>query len=240
MFYRFLIAKLLEDYMNEPCPVNKWVLDQAKCIVKQEDYTRAKDGSNMDTTYQVHVVYPLEEMMLDRDHVKNKLRAAVMGQEHSGSDIQRLIDKCDWSNLVTALAYDRGLALKLFEGQSPDANIFDAKTYQRILNGIDKIKGTYFLELSDSSTFTISTHAREISAGQASSQFNIRSPPAPLTIRPSNSRPHSEDPSSRNGWVRGIYGAIVSGFKGTNPTYSTSSNANCDEATSLVNSKKAK
>jgi hypothetical protein len=234
MFQRFLIAKLLEDYMNEPCPVSTWVLDQAKCIVEQEDYTGAKDGSNMDTAYRVHVVYPLEEMMLDRDHVENKLRAAAMGQEHSGSAIQPLIDKCDWSNLATALAYDRDLALKLFEVQPPDANIFDAKTYQRILHGIDEIKGKYFSELSDSSTFTISTYAREMSAGQASSQYNIGSPPAPLTIRPSNSRR-----SWRTGWTWDIYGAIVSGLTGTTPTYSTSSDANCDEATSLVNSKKA-
>ena len=176
-------------------------------------------------------------MILDRDQIENKLSAVTIGKEHSGSDIQPLIDKCDWSNLVTALVYNRGLALKLFEGQP--SGICDAKTYERILQGIDQIKGKYFTELLDSSTFTISTHAREMSAGQASSQYNIGSPPAPLTIRPSNSRPHSEDPSSRNSWTWGIYDVIVSSLKGTKPTYSTSSDANCEETTSLVNLKKA-
>jgi hypothetical protein len=237
LFQQFLIAKLLEDYTNEPCPVNKWVLDQAKCIIEQEDHAMARDGSVVDTTYQVHVVFPLEEMMLSRDHVENKLLAAAIGLGHSGSDIQRLIDRRDWLNLAMVLTNDRGLALKLFEGQP--SGICDAKTYERILQGIDQIKGKYFTELLDSSTFTISTHAREMSAGQASSQYNIGSPPAPLTIRPSNSRPHSEDPSSRNSWTWGIYDVIVSSLKGTKPTYSTSSDANCEETTSLVNLKKA-
>lgn len=239
MFRQFLIAELLEDYTNEPCTVDKWVLNQAKCVIEQGDHARAEDGSVVDTTYQVHVVFPLEEMMLSRDHVENKLRAAAIRQGNSGSDIQPLVDRRDWSNLAATLTNDRRLALKLFGEPSFDANISDAKTYQRILHGINEIKGKYFSELSDSSTFTISTHAREMSAGQASSQYNIGSPPAPLTIRLSNSRPHLEDPSSRNGWTWDIYGTIVSGLKGTKLTYSTSSDANCDEATSLVNSKKA-
>ena len=58
MFQRFLVVEQLEDYMNEPCPVTKCALFQAKFIVEQEDHTGAKDGSNIDTTYQVHVVYP--------------------------------------------------------------------------------------------------------------------------------------------------------------------------------------
>lgn len=93
MFQRFLIAKLLEDYTNEPYTITKWILDKA--IRVQEGYARAEDGSNLDTTYQVHVRYTLEEMMLDRDHVENKLRAAAIGQGHSGGDIQPLIDKRD-------------------------------------------------------------------------------------------------------------------------------------------------
>jgi hypothetical protein len=238
LFQQFLTAKLLEDYTNEPWTVNKWVLNQAKCVIEQGDDAMAKDGSVVDTMYQVHVVFPLEEMMLNRDHVENKLRAAAIGQAHSGSDIQPLIDRRDWLNLAMVLTNDRDLALKLLEGQR--AGLFDAKTYERILQGIDQIKGKYFTELLDSSTFTLSTHAREMSAGQASSQFNIGSPPAPLTIRPLNSRPHSEIPSSRSGWFQSFYGAIVGGFTATNPTYSTPSDANCDEATSLVNSKKAK
>ena len=141
-----------------------------------------------------------------------------MGQEHSGSDIQPLIDKCDWSNLATALAYDRDLAFKLFEGQPPDANIFDAKTYKRILQGIDQIKGRYFAELSDSSTFTISTSAREMSAGQTSNHTKHRS------------------------W--NFYSTFAS-LRRTKPSlksraYPASSDANYDETTCPINLKKAK
>ncbi|KAF8852989.1 hypothetical protein BDZ45DRAFT_93033 [Acephala macrosclerotiorum] len=224
MFQQFLVAKLLEDYTNEPYTVDKWALNQAKRIIEQEDHARVKDGSVVDTMYQVHVVFPLEEMMLSRDHVENKLRAAAIRQEHSGSDIQPLIDRRDWSNLAAALANDRHLVLKLFGGPSSDANIFDAKTYQRILHGIDEIKGEYFSELSDPSTYTISTYAREISAEQ--------------TIPPPDIRNHS------NRFVWNLYNTIAGGLRGIKPSlkstaYSTSSAANCDEATSLVNSRKA-
>jgi hypothetical protein len=216
LFRQFLIAKLLEDYTNEPCTVDKWVLNQAKCVIQQGDHAMAKDGSVVDTTYQVHVVFPLEEMMLSRDHVEDKLRAAAIGQGHSGSDIQPLIDRRDWSNLAAALTNDRRLALKLLGEPSVDANISEAKTYQRILHGIDEIKGKYFSELSDSSTYTISTYAREISAEQ--------------TIPPPDIRHHS-----KSSFVWNIYSTLAS-LRMTSPT---SSNTNYDEETCPINLKKA-
>ena len=77
MFHKFLVGKLLKDYTNEPYTINKWVLDQAKCIIEQEG---AKDGSNVGTVYPIHVIYLLEEIMLSRDYVENKLRAAAKGR----------------------------------------------------------------------------------------------------------------------------------------------------------------
>jgi len=219
LFRQFLIAKLLEDYTNVPCTVDKWVLNQAECIIEQGDHAMAKDGSVVDTTYQVHVVFPLEEMMLSRDHVEDKLRAAAI-QGHSGSDIQPLIDRRDWSNLAAALTNDRRLALKLFGGGSFDANVCDAKIYQRILHGIDEIKGKYFSELSDSSTYTISTYARGISAEQ--------------TIPPPDIRHHSEDPS-----LKGSFVWIYNKFASLRKTYPTSSDAKYDEETCPINLKKA-
>jgi hypothetical protein len=99
------------------------------------------------TAYSVHTIYPLEEMMLSRDYVENKLRAVAAGQGRQGSDIQLLIDKCDWSNLATALTNDRDLARKLFLQQPLNAKQFDANTYNRILQGIDEIEGKYFAKL---------------------------------------------------------------------------------------------
>ena len=64
--------------MDEPYTIDKWVLNQAKYIIEQEDHG-AKNGSTMGTAYSVHVIYPLEEMMLSRDYVENKLRAVAVG-----------------------------------------------------------------------------------------------------------------------------------------------------------------
>jgi hypothetical protein len=135
MFHRFLIAKLLEDYTNEPYTVNKWVLDQAKCIIEQDSHARAKDGSSVGTEYPVHVIYPLEEMMLSRDYVENKLRAVASEQRRPGGDIQPLIDRCDWLNLAMALTNDHDLALKLVVEQPFNTNMFDGNPYKRILRG---------------------------------------------------------------------------------------------------------
>jgi hypothetical protein len=112
-------------------------------------------------------------MMLSRDYVENKLHAVATGQ---GSDIQLLIDKCDWSNLATALTDDRDLTHKLFLQQPFNTNIFNKNTYKRILQGIDKIKGKYFVKPLDPSTFITTLHTREMSARQASNHTNHGSP----------------------------------------------------------------
>jgi hypothetical protein len=74
---------------------------------------------------------------------------------------------------------DRDLADKLFLQQPFNTNIFNANIYERILKGIDKIKGKYFAKLSDLSKFTISLHARKILAGQVSNHTNHGSPQTP-------------------------------------------------------------
>jgi hypothetical protein len=67
MFHQFLVGKLLEDYIDEPYTINRWELDQAKCIIEQEDHAGAKNGSTVGTAYLVHVIYPLEEIHGPRD-----------------------------------------------------------------------------------------------------------------------------------------------------------------------------
>jgi hypothetical protein len=234
MFHQFLVGKLLEDYTNEPYTINNWERDQAKCIIEQEG---AKDGSNVGTAYSIHVIYPLEEMMLSRDYVENKLRAAA-AEGRRGSDIQPLIDRCDWSNLATALTNDRDLARKLFLQQPFNTNQFDANTYKRILWGIDEIEGKYLAKLLDSPT-----HTREMSAGQASNHTNNGSSPPPQTSAPSNTRHHLGDPPSRSGIGWSVYNAIASGFRGTKSSIRSrpsllSFDDDCDK-TFYINSKKA-
>ena len=79
LFHQFLVGKLLKDYIDEPYTINKWVLNQAKYIIEQEDHARAKNGSTVGIVYLVYVIYPLEEMMLSRDYVENKLFVVAVG-----------------------------------------------------------------------------------------------------------------------------------------------------------------
>ena len=67
--------------------------------------------------------------------------------------------------MATALTDDRDLAYKLFLQQLFNTNIFDENTYKRILQGIDEIKGKYFVKPLDPSTFITTLHTREMSAG---------------------------------------------------------------------------
>ena len=86
LFQQFLVAKLLEDYTNWPYTVEKWVLNQAKCIIEQEDHVRRNNGSIVNTIYQDRIVFPLEEMMLS----KTTLRISS-AQQPSEKDIRAAI-----------------------------------------------------------------------------------------------------------------------------------------------------
>lgn len=237
LFQQFLIAKLLEDYTGEPYTIDQWILDQARCVIEQERSVGTNNDSNVDKMYQAHVVYPLEEMMLGRDHVENKLRAAAAKRGRSQSDIQPLIDSCDWLNLARALTNDRDLILKLFAEQPLDHN-----KAKKILRGIEEIEEKYFSKLSDSSTFTISMHAKEMSAERASTYTNNRSSLTSSTIASSDIG-HSGIGPSRNGFAWNIYNAIADGLGGTKPSLKSgaslrSSRTGWDKAASHVDLKK--
>ncbi len=68
---------------------------------------------------------------------------------------------------------------------------------KKILRGIEKIEKKYFSKLSDSFTFTISMHAKEMSAERASTYINNRSSLTSLIIASLNIK-HSGIESSRN------------------------------------------
>jgi len=44
--------------------------------------------------------------MLDRAHVESKMRAALIRDERSGSDIQSLINRDDWISLAAVIKKD--------------------------------------------------------------------------------------------------------------------------------------
>jgi len=138
MFEQFLSSKLLEDYSNQPFKVLGRMLKLAECTTKQ------------DKEYQDHVVLPLEESMLDREYVENKLRAVAARKGRPGNDIQQLIDACDWPRLAEALTNDRDIILRLARRSA-----CSKETSKRILAGIDRVQNKHFASLSSSSEFTL-------------------------------------------------------------------------------------
>jgi hypothetical protein len=194
MFQAFLAAKLLEDYANEPYTVNKWALIQAESI------TRGRDGGDMDA-YRTNIVYPLEEMMLNKDSVEQKLLAAAT--RRSGGNIRPLIDSCDWPKLAAALTDDRDLTLKL------DPDTVSLHTRDKILRHIDEISQKYFSQLSSASEFVINKHAAEISA-LASSRPHDES--ILMHLNQSNTDP---DHASKQSFRWKIYNAITNSIRGS-------------------------
>jgi hypothetical protein len=210
MFQRFLSSKLLEDYTKEPYTVNTYMLTKARCVSEQNDRSltvpRAKDDNISDEIYQNYVVFPLEEMMLNRNHVENKLRTAFARQGQPGSDIQPLIDRCDWAKLAAVLTSDRELVAKLKEPMPIP------ELCERILQGINQVQAKYFTELKSPSTFTISTHAREMSAKQTTTSIDERS----TTLSSATVSIHTGRQSadlSKNGFTWNIYNSIASRFR---------------------------
>jgi len=152
VYEQFLQSKLLEDYANEPFEVVGRTLRLAECTAKQDTrrFTEPIGDTTSDKEYRDHVVFPLEESILDRSHVENKLRAVAARQGRPGSDIQRLIDACDWAKLAAVLTNDRDIILRLTQRSACPAEIS-----KKILAGINRVQNKYFTSLSSPSTFTL-------------------------------------------------------------------------------------
>jgi len=151
MFEHFLSSKLLEDYANEPFEVLGRELSLAECTAKQHA-RRPSTGNDTasDKEYRDHVVFPLEEFMLDREHVESKLRAVATRRGCPGSDIQPLIDACDWTRLAAVLTNDRDIILRLEERSA-----CSKETSKKILTGINRVQNKHFTSLSSPSAFTL-------------------------------------------------------------------------------------
>ncbi len=148
LFQVFLTDKLLEDYANEPCKITDWTTGQAAVIRQHHD---TAEGDDNDTAYQLRVVDPLEELMLDQCHVEDKL---LLATACPGSHIRRLIGRKDWPSLATTLKKDRDLAVSLFREQPFDPGLFGDKG-KRVLRGIDAIESKYFAKSSSRASWSV-------------------------------------------------------------------------------------
>lgn len=157
VFRVFLGSKLLEDYANQPYIPESDMVAFAERVLAQGSHflTSSADKDN--------VVFPLEEMIMNQQHVDNRMQAAVGRGGKPGSDLQPLIDRCDWANLAFMLANDRELASRLLEQKG--IAVFE---YQMIFKGVDKAQGKYFTELKSPSAFILNEYSRGLSARQCS------------------------------------------------------------------------
>jgi len=119
IFQVFLKDRLLEDYTGGSQVINVNIICLARFMGSLEDRERAAREicaklDNLEGIYQQHVIFVLQELLLDRAHVERKMRTALARGGRPGSDIQPLIDRRDWESLATVLMKDQLLTTELF------------------------------------------------------------------------------------------------------------------------------
>lgn len=167
-FQRFLTDRLLEVYPGKSYQVDQWHSTELRVFRQRDD---------LGQMYYDFFTWPLEEMMLDQNHVQEMLitAAAEPGSPDRAKDIQCLIARCDWPSLARALVKDRELAIALFDEEPTDPEYYNANTRKTVLRGIDKVKDKYFGDLLDSAKYTISKHAVGLSPVQPSADEKLAS-----------------------------------------------------------------
>ena len=141
IFRIFLKGKLLDDYVGQSHVINENVVCLGQCNGELNDRKRAArefdtELEHLDGIYQQRVVTVLDELMLDRAHVESKMNAASARDGQPGSDIQPLINRCDWASLAAALVKDQRLMVDLFP-KGDDRR-------RKIQHGISQIQKKYF------------------------------------------------------------------------------------------------
>lgn len=176
---QFVTSKLLEDYLDIPYVVSPHLVWLARSQWEPTNREQAAQflGITLDETdnfYYGNVTSPLHEMLLDPEHVARKLQAAGARNGQPASDIQPLIDRCEWAALASALVKDRILVDKLI-GKS---DLYD--TRKRLHRSIDRMQEKYFDTLISPERFVISPRAGALSAKaakQAATSLSMGAPP---------------------------------------------------------------
>ncbi|ROW10557.1 hypothetical protein VMCG_01937 [Cytospora schulzeri] len=209
-YQNFFTLKLLLDYAGKSQNVTDlWLSNRLKTI---DAYYSVADKSKTDKTetdiesYKQSVTKPLKELMLNQVHVEKRIKIAAAS--NPTGDIYPLIDQCNWPNLAAMLISDRELAEALFSGKPLDPQLYNDDVSKVVLQNMDRVKSKYFTDLSTPSTYTLSKHAKELSAkkaAQAARQSSGQPPLSPATIQ------HSEDSSAVTA-AKNIYNKVVNGL----------------------------
>ena len=187
LFEDFLRDKLLKDYRRIPYVVNEKIVWLEWFHESLEDRTQA--AHEIDTQvnwlldiYRQHVTFIVKKLMLNQAHVESKMHAAAGRRGQSGSDVQSLIDHCEWTNLAAVLVKDQMLMTQIF-GKGDD-------TGAKILNGIGQIQKRYFHKLINPSRFVISKYAStlfiklESSIAEGTLHHSVTAPPLYSDLEP--------------------------------------------------------
>ena len=185
MFQKFLIRNLQEDYLNHPFKMTNWILHQAEYIAEHKDASTNIGKEDEDTRFHKHIMYPLSHMMLDKEYVQKKLCAVASGES---SQVWRLVRSHDWSALAQTIYQDRELALDLFRGQVSGLDLFSPKELRQVKDAIDAVQRSYFKDMSNPSTYSLTTRAEKLS----------RDPAADPAVTASKPRPQPEASSARS------------------------------------------
>lgn len=209
-YQRYLGLLLLLDYIGKHAGEYQ---DWAATLVRHIDNVTGGIGSVDEDfrLYQQTIVSPIREMMLNREHVERRLRAAARGSTHPAGEVHRMIDQCDWPNLALALVNDRELAATLFGAKQLNEGFWKPQTGKLALEEIDSTRDKYFSELSTPTKYTLSRRAKDLSlkkaARDARDARHSSSPPlqSPLSDR------HAED-SPAVAAAKGVRNKVFSGL----------------------------
>lgn len=247
-FQRFLTDRLLEVYTGRPYQVDQWHSTELRIFRQRDD---------LGQMYYDFFTWPLEEMMLDQDHVQETLVTAAAEPQSAdrAKDIQCLIARCDWPSLARALVKDRELAIGLFDEEPIDPEYYNANTRKKVLRGIEKVRDKYFEDLSDLAKFSISKYAVGLSPIQSSADEKSDSAGTSLdektvviTTR-ETSEPRTKAGQQSKTTARDLIHTLLGGLGGAGLGQGLrsrlhinspgSSGGGWDETSPLVNSKKA-
>ncbi|KAL1855208.1 hypothetical protein Daus18300_011209 [Diaporthe australafricana] len=241
----FLTELLLSEYTGAPFTDRQsmeW-LHQSAAYLEQATTDTSK---GFRATSHESIVFPLEELRLNRPHVEKRLVLAAADDDQQrplGGWTQYLIKYGDWKDLAKYLYYDRELAVSLFKYQPIVPSLFNSGTRDKVLQGITSIQDKYFTNISSPTEYTVSKYAMDLETVKktpgSSNQITT------TTSAVEHHKPVRGGLSPRNHAKR-IIDAIAGGIKSMG-THSgsqqaagkqVSANAAADEKTPLVDDEK--
>lgn len=188
LFMEVLSSQLIRDYSRAPAQEEADDADavfgtRINLIKQHRESGNDSSSEHSDQSYQDLVVAPIEELMLDQEHVEHRLIvAAETCKEPEGNapgTVHYFIKQCDWPNLAKILVRDRELAFTILEAGKQSSTMlgfFPKDDAIKVVQGISNIRDKYFTDLSGPANFTLSKHATKQSPLPSADQTSATEP----------------------------------------------------------------